>query len=139
MSLYDRVRDGNGWFPHTLPLANFSFAFIDYSRLQLYAEDCIRYYHQFYLFRCSSFSACQIIDLSARFTFVSLATAVLLNLRSATCSSCPSTSRLRCVASFIFFRKSPRPISNARLKMLPLLHLHPINVIIYNGTYWLMP
>ena len=36
-------------------------------------------------------------------------------------------------------RKSPRPISNARLKMLPLLHLHPINVIIYNGTYWLMP
>ena len=36
-------------------------------------------------------------------------------------------------------RKSPRPISNAWLKMLPLLHLHPINVIIYNGTYWLMP
>ena len=35
----------------------------------------------------------------------------------------------------ISFRKSPRPISNARLKMLPLLHLHPINVIIYNGTY----
>ena len=34
-----------------------------------------------------------------------------------------------------FFRKSPRPISNARLKMLPLLHLHPINVVIYNGTY----
>ena len=33
------------------------------------------------------------------------------------------------------FRKSPRPISNARLKMLPLLHLHPINVVIYNGTY----
>ena len=32
-------------------------------------------------------------------------------------------------------RKSPRPISNARLKMLPLLHLHPINVVIYNGTY----
>ena len=37
------------------------------------------------------------------------------------------------------FRKSPRPISNAWLKMLPLLHLHPINVIIYNGTYWLVP
>ena len=34
-----------------------------------------------------------------------------------------------------FFRKSPRPISNARLKMLPLLHLHPIYVVIYNGTY----
>ena len=32
-------------------------------------------------------------------------------------------------------RKSPRPISNTRLKMLPLLHLCPINVIIYNGTY----
>ena len=32
-------------------------------------------------------------------------------------------------------RKSPRPISNAWLKMLPLLHLHPINVVIYNGTY----
>ena len=34
-----------------------------------------------------------------------------------------------------FFRKSPRPISNTRLKMLPLLHLCPINVVIYNGTY----
>ena len=32
-------------------------------------------------------------------------------------------------------RKSPRPISNTRLKMLPLLHLCPINVVIYNGTY----
>ena len=37
-----------------------------------------------------------------------------------------------------YFRKSPRPISNARLKMLPLLHLHPINLVICQGTYWLM-
>ena len=32
-------------------------------------------------------------------------------------------------------RKSPRPISIAWLKMLPLLHLRPINVVICNGTY----
>ena len=32
-------------------------------------------------------------------------------------------------------RKSPRPISNTRLKMLPLLHLCPINVVFCNGTY----
>ena len=37
--------------------------------------------------------------------------------------------------SSMSIKKSPRPISNARLKMLPLLHLHPINVVIYNGTY----
>ena len=33
------------------------------------------------------------------------------------------------------FRKSPRPISIRRLKMLPFLHLGPINVVICNGTY----
>ena len=53
-----------------------------------------------------------------------------------------SFTTLRISSSFAFahstqssIRKSPRPISNAWLKMLPLLHLHPINVVIYNGTY----
>ena len=32
-------------------------------------------------------------------------------------------------------RKSPRPISNARLKMLPFLHLRPIYQVICLGTY----
>ena len=46
-----------------------------------------------------------------------------------------SSFGLRPHSTQISIRKSPRPISNARLKMLPLLHLHPINVVIYNGTY----
>ena len=52
----------------------------------------------------------------------------------ATCLSCfrKPTPLLRFVH---LFRKSPRPISNARLKMLPLLHLHPINQVICLGTY----
>ncbi len=44
-------------------------------------------------------------------------------------------SLLRHFTSASLSRKSPRPISNARLKMLPLLHLHPINVVICHGTY----
>ena len=50
----------------------------------------------------------------------------------------PALLSQRCTVTshrLTLFRKSPRPISNARLKMLPLLHLHPINVVIYNGTY----
>ena len=111
------------------------------------------------------YSACQIKDLSVRFAFASLTTAVILNLRSTTCLSLPSQSQHRCVASLPFttsffapvefssktptslilcsvpcssqpplsrhrhftptavLRKSPRPISISRLKMLPLLHL----------------
>ena len=46
-----------------------------------------------------------------------------------------SSFGLRPHSTQISIRKSPRPISNARLKMLPLLHLHPIYVVIYNGTY----
>ena len=46
-----------------------------------------------------------------------------------------SSFGLRPHSTQISIRKSPRPISNAWLKMLPLLHLHPINVVIYNGTY----
>ena len=33
------------------------------------------------------------------------------------------------------FRKSPRPISNARLHLLPNFYLHPINLVICKGTY----
>ena len=32
-------------------------------------------------------------------------------------------------------RKSPRPISNGRLHMLPYFYLHPINLVVYKGTY----
>ena len=34
-----------------------------------------------------------------------------------------------------FARKSPRPISNARLHMLPYFYLHPIYLVICKGTY----
>ena len=43
VGLYDRVRDGNGWFTYDWPPTNLSFADVDYLRLQLYAEDCTRY------------------------------------------------------------------------------------------------
>ena len=59
---------------------------------------------------------------------------LLQNCRSLT----PRFFEFRCCASHStqnLFRKSPRPISNTRLKMLPLLHLCPINVIFYDGTY----
>ena len=70
-------------------------------------------------------SACAIIDCFVRFAFASLTTAVILNLRSVTCLSLPTQSQRRYFASLIStdFRKSPRPISISRLKMLPLLHL----------------
>ena len=70
-------------------------------------------------------SACAITDCSVRFAFASLTTAVFLNLRSVTCLPLPSQSQRRYVASLIstVLRKSPRPISISRLKMLPLLHL----------------
>ena len=81
-------------------------------------------------------STCAIIDCFAHFALAPLATVVILNLNSTTCSSCSSTSRRRCLVPFIMnFRKSPRPISIRRLKMLPFLHLGPINVVICNGTY----
>ena len=35
----------------------------------------------------------------------------------------------------VVFRKSPRPISNARLRLLPNFYLHPINVVFCDGTY----
>ncbi len=35
----------------------------------------------------------------------------------------------------IIFRKSPRPISNTQLHLLPNFYLCPINVVICNGTY----
>ena len=128
---YESLRPCSGWervvSSHLATSEFFEYA-QNYIRYKLYA------FIIFNLFRCFSFSACA-IKIASWLHFRSVTTAVLLNLRSATCSSCPSTSRLCCVASFIFFRKSPRPISNAWLKMLPLLHLHPINVVIYNGTY----
>ena len=67
---------------------------------------------------------------SLQFCFTKLSFVLLRATSSFVTSSLHSTQ--------ISFRKSPRPISNARLKMLPLLHLHPINVIIFNGTYQLM-
>ena len=42
------------------------------------------------------------------------------------------------ISSTKIFRKSPRPISISRLKMLPLLHLWPIYVVFCDGTYWLV-
>ena len=98
-----------------------------YSRPQLYAEDCIRYFHQFFTnSKIHSFtlwfSACAIKD-----CFVTS-----LPLRNNGGIAKPTLRHLlafayanatRGYASFIFFRKSPRPISISRLKMLPLLHL----------------
>ena len=34
---------------------------------------------------------------------------------------------------------SPRPISTAKLNMLPCLHTQPINLVVYKGPYWLTP
>ena len=42
--------------------------------------------------------------------------------------------RRHCTPSTVF-RKSPRPISISRLKMLPSLHLWPIYVVFCHGTY----
>ena len=109
VGLYDRVRDGNGWFTYDWPPTNFSFADADYLQLQLCAEDCTRYNIikiTFFLRLFNIISACQIKDLSVRSAFASLTTAALLNLRSATCSSCLLTSRHCCVASFILLRKA---------------------------------
>ena len=46
--------------------------------------------------------------------------------------SCIMIIMITCLLSF---RKSPRPISNARLRLLPNFHLHPINVVFCDGTY----
>nr|DAX20796.1 MAG TPA: hypothetical protein [Bacteriophage sp.] len=42
---------------------------------------------------------------------------------------------LNAISTFSYSRKSPRPISNARLHMLPYFYLHPINHVICMGTY----
>ena len=34
---------------------------------------------------------------------------------------------------------SPRPISTAKLNTLPCLHMQPINLVVYKGSYWLTP
>ena len=86
----------------------------------------------------SIISACQIKDLSVTLlTLRHYGGVAKPPLRTLLVLSFDKPTPLRRFVHLI--KKSPRPISNARLKMLPLLHLHPINVIIYNGTYWLMP
>ena len=32
-------------------------------------------------------------------------------------------------------RSSPRPISTAKLNTLPCLHMQPINLVVYKGSY----
>ena len=92
-----------------------------------YAEDCIRYIHQL-------LANSKIYSTLRRFSrlcnqrllryFASLrnngglAKPTLRHLLAFACANAT-----RGYASFIFFRKSPRPISISRLKMLPLLHL----------------
>ena len=112
------------------------FLTIGHQRNFLYAEDCIMENKVFviiltYFALILLNSACQIKDLYASFTYVHSATAPR--------SVCPACHNIRCANTgkhrLTLFRKSPRPISNARLKMLPLLHLHPINLVICQGTY----
>ena len=64
------------------------------------------------------FRACAILDCFAYFVFTPLATALhcVHLLATLPCADTVNTG-------FAFFRKSPRPISISRLKMLPLLHL----------------
>ena len=114
MSLYDRVRDGNGWFPHTWPLAN------SLNTLKIAQNKSLRF-HQFNL-SVRAIGSCEIKDFYV--AIVVFRPPKPFNSKS-----------LFGLHTALRVRKSPRPISNARLKMLPLLHLHPINVIFYNGTY----
>ena len=79
-----------------------------------------------YLF--SVFRACAIIDCFVRYTH----NGTDKMFRPQFAGSTPPNSDF---TPSYGIRKSPRPISNARLKMLPLLHLHPINVVICDGTY----
>ena len=97
----------------------------------IYAEDCIKYNHQFITFSAYSRLCNQRLLRLLSFRFVRNGAIVVLRFQFVIAYAMPNSSS----APPCGFRKSPRPISNARLKMLPLLHLHPINVVIYNGTY----
>ena len=121
MSLYDRVRDGNGCFPHDWSPTN---SFIRAVHSKLHSNNKLNAF----------------INLSLCFVFfapVVLRTCVLALLRHIIVFSLPVllyASPLRKTPAKPI-RKSPRPISIAQLKMLPLLHLRPINRIFCPGTY----
>ena len=70
-SLYDRVRDGNGWFPLAWSPTNLSFAVTDYSRLQLIRwrlhKDITSSTTFSNLKNLFSYSACAIKDCFVRF------------------------------------------------------------------------
>ena len=102
-----------------------------FSAFSLYAESCIRYIHQFITFSAYSRLCNQRLLRLLRFRFVRNGAIVVLRFQFVIAYAMPNSSS----APPCGFRKSPRPISNTRLKMLPLLHLCPINVVIYNGTY----
>ena len=105
-----------------------------YSKYRMCIQSCIMIIN-FAIILTLFGSACAIFDCFVSFAFATLTTAVFLNIRYTTSSSCSCkpTTLLRFVN--LPFRKSPRPISISRLKMLPLLHLWPINRIICPGTY----
>ena len=94
-----------------------------FSAFSLYAESCIRYT----IILNNSVEI--LLHAPQSLTSFCFAKLQFVLLRAS------SSFGLRPHSTQISIRKSPRPISNARLKMLPLLHLHPINVVIYNGTY----
>ena len=134
MNLFDRVRDGNGSFLHDLSPAKLLYDTGNTGYRASYAEDCIMENnvcnHLNLVALNLPYSACQIKDLFASFAYAHSAMAHR--------SVCPACHSLRCANTGkhrLTLRKSPRPISNARLKMLPLLHLHPINLVICQGTY----
>ena len=88
-------------------------------------------YHQFITLSAYSRLCNQRLLRLLRFRFVRNGAIVVLRFQFVIAYAMPNSSS----APPCGFRKSPRPISNTRLKMLPLLHLCPINVVIYNGTY----
>ena len=97
--LYDRVRDGNGWF--TLAWSPTIFCFVvPLIRFTTHTLLCTQNHIRYKLVTQS------LIQLTLNYCFLQNS-----------------------------IKKSPRPISIAWLKMLPLLHLRPINVVICNGTY----
>ena len=111
-SLYDRVRDGNGWCPSALSPINL---------LVTYTGSCI-IINLITLF-LSPVSKCRKLIVSAIFHILRLIRKFWQKNKF-----CSKFFSLR-------FRKSPRPISNARLRLLPNFHLHPINVVFCDGTY----
>ena len=116
VSLYDRVRDGNGWFTYSWTPANsFALRWKLHNDYKLYASST-------YLFSVLLIYRNFSWIIASRFALIR-SVLLLQNFRS----FAPRFFELGSLCSPSLYaksaRKSPRPISISRLKMLPLLYL----------------